>query len=346
MPAPWSYEPAGRWHQLEIESAVLRDNLLRDPHVRPLVVYTPPGYDSTSDRRYPSLYVLQGFTGQVDMWRNRNPFRKNFPELIDQLFAAPDAPPACVVVLVDAWTSLGGAQFLDSPATGRYHSYLCSEVVPFVDANFKTLNAAAHRGVTGKSSGGYGAMVTAMLRPDLFLGIATHAGDALFEVSYLPDFREAARLLRDGYASSFDRFLEDFRSRPALSRSGDHVLLETYAMAACYSAEADGTVALPFDVDTGRLRPDVWERWLRWDPVRMAAERGDALRGMRAIWIDAGRRDEFFLDLGAAALREELARVGVPDQIVHYELFEGTHGGIEYRYPLALRFLAERLSAA
>jgi len=62
---------------------------------------------------------------------------------------------------------------------------------------------------------------------------------------------------------------------------------------------------------------------------------------MRAIYIDAGKKDEWFLDLGAEAYRRALAGVGVTD--VSFELFEGTHMNIEYRYPLSLRYLAERL---
>lgn len=344
MPAPWSHEPRGRWAEHQVESAVLRGNPLGDPHLRPLWVYLPPGYDEDRARRYPSIYVLQAMTGQLDMWRNRSAFRKNFPELVDELFASGEAPPA-VVVLVDCWTSLGGSQFLDSPGTGRYHSYLCSEIVPFVDAKHRTLNSAAHRGVMGKSSGGYGAMVTPMLRPDLFGGIATHAGDACFELCYLPEFPHAARALRDHYGGSFERFFDDFRGRPAFSRGTDHILLNQYAMAACYSAEPDGTVRLPFEADTGRLVPSVWDRWLRWDPVRMAAEHADALRGLRGVWIDAGRADEYFLDLGAAAFRAALAEAGVDEARVRFELFDGGHGSIEYRYPQALRYLAERLSA-
>jgi enterochelin esterase-like enzyme len=104
------------------------------------------------------------------MWRNRPSFRKTFPELADELFATGAAPP-CVVVWVDCWTSLGGSQFLDSPATGRYHTYLCDEIVPWVDAHYRTLPQREHRGIAGKSSGGYGAMVTPMLRPDLWGGL-------------------------------------------------------------------------------------------------------------------------------------------------------------------------------
>ncbi len=338
---PWGEEPAGRFVELVLESEVLRDNPLGDPHERPLWVYLPPGYEDEPDRRYPSVYVIQGLTGQLDMWRNRSPWRRNFPELADELLASAEAPP-CLVVWVDCWTSLGGSQFLDSPATGRYHTYLCDEVVPFVDERFRTLAAPEHRGIAGKSSGGYGAMVTAMLRPDLFGGLATHAGDALFEACYLPEFRESARALRDDYEGSLERFWVDFRSRPALSKKSDMFLVNDWCMAACYSAEEDGTVRLPFDPGTGRLIPEVWERWLRWDPVRMVPGHAEALRGMRAIYIDAGKRDEYFLDLGAEAFRRALAEVGVTD--VFFEIFDAGHGSIEYRYPLSLRYLAERLA--
>jgi len=114
-------------------------------------------------------------------------------------------------------------------------------------------------------------------------------------------------------------------------------------MAACYSTDEDGTVRLPFDPATGRLVDEVWQRWLALDPVRMAPAHADALRSLRAIYIDSGTRDEWYLDLGAEAFRAALAEVGVTD--VRFELFDATHMGIEYRYPIAIRYLAERLSA-
>jgi S-formylglutathione hydrolase FrmB len=338
---PWSAKLAGRLDEHEFESEALKGNTLGDPHVRPLWVYLPPGYDDEPDRRYPSIYLIQGLTGQLDMWRNRSAFRKNPTELMDELFAGGDAPPA-LLVWVDAWTSLGGSQFLDSPGTGRYHTYLCDEIVPWVDANYRTAAERDHRGIAGKSSGGYGAMVTPMLRPDLFGGFATHAGDALFETCYLPDFRVSARTLRDEYDGSFDRFWKDFRSRPAFSKRTDHVLLNDWCMAACYSADEDGTIHLPYELLTGELRPEIWERWLAWDPVRMVPRYADALRAQKAIYIDAGKRDDVYLDLGAEAFRRALDEIGVTDYF--FELFDGTHMGIEYRYPLAAKFLAEKLA--
>jgi hypothetical protein len=339
---PWSFEPKGRFEEHTLESRALEGNPLGDPRERPLWVYVPPGYDDDPDARYPSVYAIQGLTGQLDMWRNRSPFRRNFPELADDLFARGAAPPV-IVVWVDCWTSLGGSQFLDSPGSGNYLTYLCDEVVPYVDERYRTIGDRDHRGIQGKSSGGYGAMVVPMLRPELWGGLATHAGDALFETCYLPEFRESVRVLRDEYEGSFDNFWKDFRSRPAFSKESDGHLLNDWCMAACYSADPDGTVHLPFDTATGELIPDVWERWLELDPVRMVPNHADTLRSMRAIYIDAGKKDDYYLDLGAEAFHRKLEAIGVTD--VFFELFEGTHMSIEYRYPIGLAYLAERLSA-
>jgi len=341
--APWERPMHGTLDRLVVESDALADNPLDDPARRPLYVYRPPGVELDHPRRLPVVYVIQGYTGQLDMWRNRSAFRPTVPELVDRLFAAEGCPPA-LVVFVDAWTSYGGSQFLDSPGVGNYHTYLCDEVVPWVDERYRTMAAPENRGIAGKSSGGYGAMVTPMLRPDLFGGLATHAGDALFEACYLPEMPQTARVLRDEYDGSYERFWEDFRSRPAFSKDSDHVLLNQWCMAACYSTDEDGTVRLPFDPATSELVPEIWERWLAWDPVRMVAGHADALRSLKAIYIDAGKKDEWFLDLGAEAFRAGLARVGVPDDRIQFELFDAGHGEIGYRYPLALSWLAHRLA--
>ena len=283
--------------------------------------------------------MLQGLTGQVRAWFNVSPFAKGFPELVEEMGAE------AVVVLVDAFTAYGGSQFIDSPAIGAYGTYFCEEVVPFVDERFRTLPGAAHRGLQGKSSGGFGAMVWGMLRPDLFGAFATHAGDALFEVSLAPELPAAVQALRNEYNGSFEAFWTDFRSgRPVLANRSDPLLLSAYVYSAAFSSNADGSVDLPFRLATGELLPEVWERWLAWDPVQMAASHADALRAARGIWIDAGRNDEYFLDLGAVAFRDAVAAAGVPADRVHFELFEGTHRGLNHRFPLSLTFLAERLA--
>ncbi|WP_280427164.1 alpha/beta hydrolase [Nocardia brasiliensis] len=339
---PWSVELAGRIDESVINSTVLQGNPLGDPHERPVLVYLPPGYDDEPQRRYPAVYVIQGYTGDVTMWRNRQPFRRPFPETADRVFADGAAPPA-IVVFVDAWTAYGGSQFVDSPGTGKYHTYLCDEVVPWVDAHYRTLPSAAHRAITGKSSGGFGAMITPMLRPDLFGALATHAGDALYEFCYIPEFAKAVRHLR-AYDGDIQRWWDDFRSRVAFTKPEDSDLLGLLGVSACFSAREDGTVDLPFDPVTGVLDAAAWERWLDWDPVRMVPKYAEALRGLRGIWIDGGTRDEWYLDIGGQAFRAALLAADVPAEIIEFELFDAGHGGIDYRYPLSLAWLCHRIA--
>lgn len=334
---PWGSELKGHFEQLVVESKVLAGNPLGDPTRRPLYVYTPPG----DHEGLPSVYMIQGMTGQLDMWLNRNAFEPTIVERIDEMFSAGTTP--AMVVFVDAWTSYGGSQFINSSATGRYMDYLCDEVVPFIDERYPTSSSRDRRAIAGKSSGGYGAMVVPMLRPDVFGALASHAGDALFEACYLKDFPETARVLRDRYDGSFDVFFDRLRAAPALDYGQHGAALNTYAMAACYSPDESrpGKARLPFDIDTGKLIDEVWAEWLAWDPVRMAAKYADALRSMKLIYLDAGKSDEYYLDLGAQAFAKELDELGVAYTL---ELFEGRHGGISYRYPGAIKALVEALS--
>lgn len=341
---PWERESRGRLEKLVVDSELLAGNPLGDPSVRPVYVYLPPGVDLSADASYPSIYMIQGFTGQVDMWLNRTFLEPNMIERLDDLFGEPGIPPA-VVVLVDAWTSYGGSQFINSAGTGDYMDYLCDEVVPFIDGRYPTLPDAGHRGLTGKSSGGYGAMVVPMLRPDVFNGLASHAGDALFEVCYAPEFRDVVRDLRDHFDGSYDVFWERWRSATSPAEMAKFFgVFETYGYAACYTPDtADPPKALlPFDLETGALVHEVWERWLAWDPVRMASRHADALSKMKLVYLDAGSSDEYFLDLGATAFGKELDKLGIQYRL---ELFDGKHGGIQHRYPLAIKALAESLSA-
>lgn len=337
--APWERPLAGTVERLVVESELLAGNPLGDPARRPLYVYVPPGADSVE---LPSVYVLQGYGGQLDMWSSRPDFELNIFERLDAMFAAAECPPA-VIVFVDAWTRYGGSQFLNSPSTGPYQDYVCDEVVPFVDAHYPTASSRDRRGVSGKSSGGYGAMVLSMMRPDVWGAFASHAGDALFECSLQPEFAAVARTLRDEFNGSFDVFLEHFRSLQRFDFKRDGPPLITYGMACVYTPDParPGDGLIPFEISTGRLIDELWERWLEFDPVRMAPGHADALRSMRRIYLDAGNRDEFFLDLGARAFADELDKLGVDYSL---ELYDGTHAGSQYRYPGAIRELVLALS--
>jgi hypothetical protein len=334
---PWRRPLAGRFDRLVVESEVLAGNPLGDPTRRPLYVYSSPGVAAGTATGVSCVHVLQGFSGQLDGWLARKSFEPLFVERLDAMFAAGDCPDA-VVVFTDAWTSLGGSQFLNSTATGNYTDYLCDEVVPFIDSRYPTRPGRERRAITGHSSGGYGALVLPMRRPETFGALVAHAPDTLFEACYMMDFPRAVRVLRDSYEGSYEKLLADFLQADTFNWGRWGEALNAYAMAAAYSPDPDrpGKVLLPFDTGTGKLIPEIWERWLEHDPVRMAPRHAEQLRSLGHIHVEAGRADEYMLDVGSAAFSAELDALGIEHS---FELFDGPHGGVSYRYAPAIRRL-------
>ncbi len=340
--SPWVRPLKGTFEELVVESELLADNPLGDSPQRPLLVYSSPGVGESA-ARVPAVYVIQGYGGQADMWTERPAFDPSMIERLDAMFVAGDCRDA-IVVFVDGWTALGGSQFLNSPSIGRYMDYLSDEVPAFVDERYPTLAGRDHRGLAGKSSGGYGAMVVPMLRPDVWGALASHAGDALFECSYQREFPMIARQLRDHFDGSYEKLLETAKNADPFDWEKFGAAFSLYAYAAAYTPDPDrpGEALLPFELTTGKVIDDVWEKWLELDPVRMVSQHADSLRSMRRIYLDAGKSDEWFLDLGAQAVSEELDKLGIRHTL---ELFEGKHGGITYRYPGAIRELILALGA-
>ncbi|HEY0607439.1 MAG TPA: alpha/beta hydrolase-fold protein [Herpetosiphonaceae bacterium] len=324
-----------------ITSRVLADNPLGDPHVRTLPIYLPPSYDSAPERRYPVVWILAGFTGRGQMLLNDNLWTPTIQQQLDALIAG--GMGELIVALPDCTTRYGGSQYINSSATGRYADHLVDELVPFVDERYRTLAAAEHRGVVGKSSGGYGALIHGMQHPDIFGAVASHSGDTYFEMVYKPDLpkflNHIARYNRDPQA-----FLEAFFAKTKKSGS-DIGALNVLAMAACYSPNPESTglpIDFPMDLYTGELRPEVWSRWLEHDPVELVERYADNMRRLKLLFFDCGTRDEYNLHYGARILAARLKAANVPFE--HQE-FDDDHRSISYRYDVSLPKLAEALGA-
>lgn len=330
----------GRIQMVEFESAALRGNAAGDPHVRRIPVWLPPSYDGNSERRYPVLYVLSGFTGRGRALLNDNLWSPSLDDRLDAL-VADGRCGEMIVVMPDCLTRYGGSQYVDSDATGPYATHLTGELVPWVDANFRTLGSREHRGVMGKSSGGFGALTLGMTRPDLFSAVASHSGDLYFEYCYRPELPLACSVLQR--AGGARAFLEAFERKLQKSRD-DFAAFNALGMASAYSPDASQElgIALPFDLATGEFRDEVWRRWLAFDPLLQAEARAEALRSLKLLFFDCGSRDEYHLHHGARLFHRRLDRLGIAHE--HQE-YEDGHMNVSYRYDTSLPLLSRALGA-
>ncbi len=330
--------PRGRVVIETVTSRVLAGNAAGDPHERRVPVYLPPSYDRDTTRRFPVIVVLSGFAGRGRMLLNDNPWSEPLDERMDRLIAA--GAPETILVMPDCFTRFGGSQYVNSTATGRYEDHVIEEIVPHVDARWRTLAKREHRGIAGKSSGGYGALVLGMRHADVFGAVASHSGDLYFEYCYRPDLPRACSMIQE--AGGVRAFLERFEAKRQKGKD-DFLAFNVLGMAACYSPDpaAELGVALPFDLASGAFRDDVWQRWLAHDPLRMLPAHEAALRSLRLLYLDCGTRDEFHLHHGARLFAAELRRRGIPHT---HEEFDDGHMNVSYRFDASLPRMAAALA--
>jgi hypothetical protein len=328
--------PQGAVHSFTIESDVLKDNTLGAPCTRELCVYTPAGY---SGGHAPLLVDLPGFNSSGLDHVARKSIGENVPERLDRLISQGFMVPS-VVVFADCMTSLGGNQYINSKGTGRYADYLIEEVVPFVEARFGC-GGRGRRGVFGKSSGGFGALWHAMHYPDFWSAASCNSGDMGFDIVYKSGIYAALREL-ERFDSPAERFLAHFRSADKVTPQERSCRMHL-ALAATYDPDpaAYANIRLPCDLKTGQFDPERWENWLRHDPLSTLQTHAQALRKLKALWIDCGARDQYFLNFGARQLSRELTRLGIDH--VHEE-FDDEHLDVDYRMDRFLPFLVSALA--
>ena len=361
--------PPGRLVVLSHTSSVLKGNALGDPFVRPLHVWLPPQYDEPehASGRFPVLFDLVGFMGSGASHTAWKGFNENVPERAARLVRQKKMAPV-IVVFPDCFTSLGGNQYINSSAVGRYADYLTEELVPFVDAQFRTLASREHRGCFGKSSGGYGAIVHGMKYATTWGAVADHSGDAYFEFVYGADWPNtldalakfasprrkegpidvAALAAADGLAEGLDdgrvaRFLKALRTKRKLAKDDGHTVMNL-CMAATYDPDptAPNGFRLPFNLETGERIEARWKAWQAHDPIHLVQRHAKALKSLRGIWIDCGWADQYRIHYGTRILSQRLSAHG----IVHtYEEFDDNHSDIDYRMDASLPFLVRALGA-
>ena len=344
MPAP---PRSDQLVDITLASEVLRNNPLGDPATRRFPVYLPPQYTAEPERRFPVAWLLAGYTGWGEMKaRSQKAWTEPLPDRLDRLMQLPADDPQHVAPLIvafpDCFTRFGGSQYRNSPVTGRYEDYLIEELVPAIDRRLRTVADRDHRAVLGKSSGGYGAMIQVMRHPEVFGLMCSTAGDSYFPICCPSDLGKACQRFRAhggpaGFVAHF--FATDSR------KSDDFAAMMVIAYAQAYSPNPEVPVFfadLPIDLETGEIVDHVWQRWLACDPVNMVANHVQALRSTRLIFLDAGTRDEWCLDVGQRVFGSRLRDHGVDYQ---FEEFDGGHLGIDHRIPESLRRIGRAIQS-
>ena len=333
----WDH-PKGEVRRLTVDSQALRGNPLGDPHLRTVDVYLPPGYKPWT--RVPLLVDLAGFTGSGLGHTNWKAFTENLPERLDRLIATGAMGPAAVA-FPDCYTRLGGNQYINSAGIGAYADFLIQEVVPQVESTFGC-GGQGRRGVFGKSSGGYGAIVHGMLHADFWSAVACHSGDMAFELLYLQDMPATLDVLAR-HGRSIEAFIRHFEGQKKVSDTETHALM-ILAMAATYDPDPRQflSIRLPVDLETCELIPERWALWTRWDPLVLAETRTDELKKLKGLVIDCGNEDQYHLHYGARRLHRLLDSRGVAHV---YEEFPDNHSSIDYRMDVSLPLLEKALRA-
>ncbi|HTA40729.1 MAG TPA: alpha/beta hydrolase-fold protein, partial [Candidatus Acidoferrales bacterium] len=262
----------GDLHVDFVESPALAGNPLGDPSERPVIVYTPPGYDAGGSVRYPVHYVLHGYTGNAAAMIGARAWETNVAQWIDRLIVEKKMAPA-MLAIVDGFSRLGGSQYVDSIHNGNYATYTVRDVVGHVDARYRTIAREGGRSVLGKSSGGFGALHLTMEHPGVFGAFASHSGDSYFAYAQPMSFPSVHRVLeRHGF--DIGAFVVSFE-RQNKRKPEEYTTMEMLGYASAYSPRSATAFDLdvPFRFDTGALDEAVFARWLAFDPAERVGGR-------------------------------------------------------------------------
>jgi enterochelin esterase-like enzyme len=205
--------PHGQVRELPYFSKV-NDNMRR------CFVYTPPEYDKDISVRYPVLYLQHGGGEDETGWSNQG--KVNL--IMDNLIATGKAKPFIIVMDNGTWRwpeNVPRPKPGERPAPGSwppkgwadgFKNTLLQDIIPMIDANFRTLADQEHRAMSGLSMGGMQTRIITLANPDIFSYVGMFSGGSISmeDVNNSPDFKDKIKLVFVSYGS---RELENGRTR-------------------------------------------------------------------------------------------------------------------------------------
>src|ERR1700678_4105488 len=266
-------QPHGSVQRVVVHGKGLEGNLEGDSPDRDVAVYLAPSYNAGGARRYPVVYMLHGFTDDVDHWWGVKQHFINIPAVIDKALAS--GTQETIVVMPNAFTRYEGSMYSNSAATGDWEDFVAIELVAYMDSHYRTIADAASRGLTGHSMGGYGAVRIGMRHPEVFSS-----------VYILSPFCMAANIQPRDMARA------EAVHTPQDVAKADFGTKATLASAAAWSPNPKNP-PLYFDLPSkgGEFQPAIAAKWAANAPLAMIDQYISNLRRMHAIAFDAGAQD-------------------------------------------------------
>ena len=361
---------SGRIVEVTIPAPSLAGNLLGDPTEQPMSIYLPPGYETSSDKRYPVLYLLHGFKGTNRTWMLDPALVASGPlpdlpdggtyghegklkrDRLDAIIAS-GVIPELIVVAPNAWNAYKHSFYVNSVVTGNWEDYIVRDVVGYVDANYRTLPQAASRGIGGHSGGGNGSLYLGIRHPDIFGSVYAMAPCCTGSMFSMPPFEsDDTGELTAFWRNVFTRLhaLASKEELPAarLSIQEDFWINANLASGAAYSPNPDRPPLYAdylyeqSDGEFVRNEAAFERRQANWI-YHMFDEYEDNLRALRGLLIDYGEHEIESLAVGNAELAEALGQKGIPFILEVYA--GGNHGNMvtERMETRGFEFFAEML---
>jgi S-formylglutathione hydrolase FrmB len=328
--------PASRLIEIKVPAPSLKGNLLGDPTEQTVNVYLPPSYDSEPEKRFATVYLLHGFTGNQKTWTTR----MNLQSLMDGMIRNGNVREM-IVVMPSGFNSYRGGFYTNSAVNGNWEDYIFSDLVKNIDTNYRTVARAESRGIAGHSMGGYGAVTLAMKHPDVFSAVYALSPCCLgFEgdfTSQNPAWLKTLRLKSIDQLKAMPNSLEEFFQ------------VAFVAVSAAFSpnpSRGPFFVDFPYEEREGQLKlnESVFAKWRAKMPLYMVDENKENLAKLRGIFIDYGENEDFsHIRITSQQFSKALAERNIPHV---FEVYAGGDHGNKIPQRLETRvfqFFSEKL---
>ena len=316
---------SGKLTRVQFHSKALEGNLLGDSPKREVIVYLPPSYKTNKSKRYPVVYLLHGNSASdtkpdsnpavrwvVDINKPSGRYNQRGIKSIMDSSIENGGVKEMIVVMPNGRNKYRGSHYVNSPVSGNWADHIARDLVSFIDGKYRTIKSRDSRALAGYSMGGRGTLILGMKYPDVFGAIYAMSG-GIMNFENFPLTEEDAKQWKSVLSlKSLDK---------ADSRS-----IRLLGLSAAFSPNPNSKpffVDFQYRLEEGQLKPnpEVQERWLKFDPVRMVDTHKEALLSLNGFRFDCGRVD--FLIGANRALAKKLKEAKIPHQ---YDEYDARHG--------------------